>query len=397
MKKLKILILSAHYPSEMTSGMGLILGNSITAMIKRKDIKVVLGTITQKVNDANNYYGGSKNNKIESYKLLYNIKRSTSSRIMIVRSLIKWLLTKSERSFLKEIKNVSKFSDIAVWFSSSWDPLSFYISKYCKCPVVHHPNDSITRFERMRKKNNFKAIRLFLARYQERRIINSGFKGIIYVSEKDANEAYNYCLKKSNIKIIDLPNGVDIDYFKPCNIIAKTYQKPLILLFTGALDYIPNLEAAEYLVKEIIPPVKSKYQLRLVGKSSSPKIYSLGKEDGSIIVTGWVSNIAEEYQAADIFIAPMISGTGFKNKIIEAMSCGLPILATDLALSGFKYCPPGVLKCKTPNDFASKIDYYAKYPQKRKLLGKLNRKFIINGWSWQDRTNRMISFLKECM
>lgn len=131
--------------------------------------------------------------------------------------------------------------------------------------------------------------------------------------------------KKDEILII--PNGVDHDYFKP-----QECEKKYDLVFTGNMSYAPNVNAVEYLANEILPIVRKtlpEVKLYIAGATPDPRIKKVASEH--IIVSGWLDDIRDAYAQSRVFIAPMRIGTGLQNKLLEAMSMGLPAITTPLA------------------------------------------------------------------
>ena len=128
-------------------------------------------------------------------------------------------------------------------------------------------------------------------------------------------------------EIVVVPNGVEFDKFA-----YQGEKKEYDLIFSGNMGYAPNVDAAEYLVREILPPLLVKFpNLRVVlcGATPAPRVQALSGEH--VIVTGWVDSMTEWYAKSRIFIAPMRMGTGLQNKLLEAMSMHLPCITSPLA------------------------------------------------------------------
>lgn len=131
--------------------------------------------------------------------------------------------------------------------------------------------------------------------------------------------------KKNEILII--PNGVDHDYFKP-----QSQEKRYDIVFTGNMSYPPNVNAVEYLANEILPIVWKSLpdaKMYIAGADPDPKVKKVANDH--IIVSGWLDDIRDAYAQSKVFIAPMRIGTGLQNKLLEAMSMGLPAITTPLA------------------------------------------------------------------
>ena len=131
--------------------------------------------------------------------------------------------------------------------------------------------------------------------------------------------------KKKEILII--PNGVEHDYFKP-----QPKEKKYDIVFTGNMSYAPNVNAVDYLANEILPLVWKQLPqttMYIAGATPAPEVRKAASEH--IIVSGWLDDIRDAYAQSRVFIAPMRIGTGLQNKLLEAMSMGLPAITTPLA------------------------------------------------------------------
>ncbi len=134
-------------------------------------------------------------------------------------------------------------------------------------------------------------------------------------------------------QIIVVPNGVDFDYFKPSEENKKDYD----IVFTGNMSYAPNVEAAVWLAEEILPHIRKKLPgttLLLAGASPVKRIRVLA--GNGITVTGWMPDIRDAYNRSRLFIAPLRTGSGLQNKLLEAMAMELPCITTTLANASLK-------------------------------------------------------------
>lgn len=144
----------------------------------------------------------------------------------------------------------------------------------------------------------------------------------IIISEQDRQHLS--FLEKENIRV--LPNGVDTLFFKPHTECKKEYD----IAFVGNMGYYPNVQAALFLAKKILPKlIKNfpKIRLLIAGARPTQEIKNLASEH--IHVTGWVEDIRTAYASAKIFVAPIFYGRGQQNKILEAMSMGIPCITSD--------------------------------------------------------------------
>ena len=130
-----------------------------------------------------------------------------------------------------------------------------------------------------------------------------------------------------------VPNGVDTDYFNQA--IKQSSEETFSIVFTGNMSYAPNVDAARWLVKEIMPLVwkqcPSGVNVLIAGADPKPAVKALAGPN--VTVSGRLDDIRTAYASAKIFVAPMRIGSGMQNKLLEAMSMGLPCVTTSLAAS----------------------------------------------------------------
>ena len=184
-------------------------------------------------------------------------------------------------------------------------------------------------------------------------------------------------------EIVVVPNGVDTDFFqhKPC-------EKQFDLIFTGNMAYTPNIQAAEYLVREILPELQKKYpavSVVLCGATPSPKVLSLrGK---NVTVTGWVEDIRFYYAQSRIFIAPMQLGTGLQNKLLEAMAMQIPCIASSLASKPLEVVSQKeILICNDVKDYANAVDTLLTNAELYQSIAQNGYEFVKKNYNWNSTT-----------
>ncbi len=155
---------------------------------------------------------------------------------------------------------------------------------------------------------------------------------LIAMSNEDKEYISNRVPGIGRIDVVE--NGVDIPFFLQ---VKKQLTKDFVVLFVGTFKWLPNVEAVEYLVKEVWGKVKAAIptaKLWIVGNSPTPHISSFADTDASILVKGKVEDIRDAYKHANVLLAPVWSGKGTRYKILEAMATETPVVATDLAVEG---------------------------------------------------------------
>ncbi len=178
--------------------------------------------------------------------------------------------------------------------------------------------------------------------------------------------------KKRN-QILIIPNGVDHTFFKPMQADTKYH-----VVFTGNMAYPPNINAAEFLVKEIMPIVwqkQSNTRVFLAGATPDKRVKVLASE--RVTVSGWLDDIRSAYAESRIFIAPMRIGTGLQNKLLEAMAMRLPCITTPIANKALDG-KHGVdlLVGKTAEELANNIMFYIKNGDETRQIAEQGFQFV---------------------
>lgn len=176
------------------------------------------------------------------------------------------------------------------------------------------------------------------------------FKNWVVCSPVDADYLRNNL--SSDILLSTIPNGVNVQYYAPTN----TPSQSNILLISGLFTKFVNIEAAEYFVKDIFPLILEKRPdalLYLVGPAGT-QVRKLSQKN--IIVTGEVLDMRPYVTRATIVCVPVLTGTGTRNKILQAWSIGRPVVSTPEGAEGLVGTNGEELFiAKSPDEFAEKV------------------------------------------
>jgi sugar transferase (PEP-CTERM/EpsH1 system associated) len=129
------------------------------------------------------------------------------------------------------------------------------------------------------------------------------------------------------------PNGVALDDFA----FVRSGHDPNRVAFTGNLGYFPNVDAVEWFVRDVLPRVRRvRPQTTFVAAGARPhrRLRALASTDGVVLVQGDVPDVGSVLTRAAVSVAPMHAGSGQPLKVLEAMACGTPVVATPVAASG---------------------------------------------------------------
>ena len=236
----------------------------------------------------------------------------------------------------------------------------------------------------------FYQIETFLLKKYEKAIAPF-FNHKTIISQQDKN-----LLGVSEIKII--PNGVDLDFFKENSLSVICYSlsnernakpgnsnsKPFNITFVGNLGYYPNVQAAKFLVKSILPLLKHEMpniKILIAGARPTHEILSLANDN--VTIKSWLPDIREAYSQANMFVAPIFHGSGQQNKILEAMAMGLPCVTTSLVNNAISATPEkAILLADTEGVFALQILKLLQDIDYQILVKNNARTFVETHYSW---------------
>jgi polysaccharide biosynthesis protein PslH len=179
-----------------------------------------------------------------------------------------------------------------------------------------------------------------------------------------------------------IPNGVDASYFAPDPSEPRDSSR---VVFTGVMSYAPNVLAAEFLAQRVFPlvrRVRRDARLAIVGRAPAPRVRALEELD-CVEVTGEVDDVRPWLRGSGAYACPMVSGTGIKNKLLEAMACGAACVATPLALQGLRVTAGReVVVGKTAKELADGLLGILADGESRDRLGQAARRYVVREHDW---------------
>lgn len=189
-----------------------------------------------------------------------------------------------------------------------------------------------------------------------------------------------------------IPNGVDFEYFKPVET-PKTYD----LVFTGNMQYPPNVMSAIFLIDKILPLIrKAGREVRVLIAGANPAASLKSRENSMVRISGWQDDIRTSYNASRIFIAPMQIGTGLQNKLLEAMAMKLPCITSPLANGALKAEPSvQVLVCETAEEYAAAVIHLLDNPNFAENLAQAGQEYVQDRFNWNQASNPLITIIQN--
>jgi glycosyltransferase involved in cell wall biosynthesis len=219
-----------------------------------------------------------------------------------------------------------------------------------------------------------------LKRYEQNYL--SKFAAIVTITQAD-KKLLKELNPESNITVI--PNGVDLSLF-PRRITNQGGQR---IVFVGTMDRKANIDAAQFFALEIFPQVCKRYpeaSLEIVGAKPSPEVMELDSLPG-IKVIGKVTSMVEYLHWATLCVVPIRQGIGLKNRTLEAMAAGVPVVASDRALAELQVDSPNVplrvMRANTVEEYVYAIGRLFTEPKLREKLSENGRLFVEKEYTWE--------------
>lgn len=189
--------------------------------------------------------------------------------------------------------------------------------------------------------------------------------------------------------IAALENGIDFHSFDPAADFpaAEIDGDGPLLVFTGQMDYRPNVEAARSFAEEVLPKIREHRpdaRFAIVGRHPTPAVEKLAEHAG-VIVTGGVPDIRSWLAAADIVVAPLRMARGIQNKVLEAMAMAKPVVASEPAFEGIDAVPDRdiVVAADVAGEAHAVLALLAD-PQRAEAIGKAARQRMLDRYSWSS-------------
>lgn len=210
-----------------------------------------------------------------------------------------------------------------------------------------------------------------------------------------SGEDLDYLKKTHAIKNINLlPNGVDLTTFTAKD---HDYSHNKTLLFTGNMDYAPNVDAVQYFVQQIFPLIKKAHtnvQFVIAGQRPVKKVADLASED--VKVTGFVEDLAAVYNSASVVVAPLRFGAGTQNKVLEAMAMGVPVVCSNIGFKGLGIeSGEGAIMKTDPEGFAQAVNNLLSGEEHRREVGEKGMSVISGSFSWEAVAQQLEGYLRE--
>jgi sugar transferase (PEP-CTERM/EpsH1 system associated) len=205
-----------------------------------------------------------------------------------------------------------------------------------------------------------------------------------FVTEAEC-DLFRQAAPESTGRIDAMCNGVDAEFFSPDHAFVSPYRADEIpIVFTGAMDYWPNVDAAVWFAGEILPRLRQRnpsIRFYVVGRSPDPAVQALAGD--GVVVTGTVDDVRPYLAHAAVVVAPLRIARGIQNKVLEAMAMAKPVIAST-ACAGPIAAELGteLLAADTIDDYIAQIESLLADPVHADNIGTAARRRVLASYSW---------------
>jgi len=204
---------------------------------------------------------------------------------------------------------------------------------------------------------------------------------VIAVSAEDAHILRHY---RADGRVGVVTNGIFVDEYHESD--EQLDLGEHVLVFTGKMDYRPNVDAMVWFADSVLPLVQTRIQdarLYIVGQKPHPRLEKLRYRD-YIEISGWVQDVQPFLKGASVYVAPLRMGSGTRLKILEAMAAGCAVVATPIAISGMRpEAKTALVVAEDAGKMAEEIIKLLQNPGQRVVMGENAQNFVKQYYDWK--------------
>ncbi len=209
-----------------------------------------------------------------------------------------------------------------------------------------------------------------------------------YLATIKEAELFRSLAPDSAARVQALSNGVDTDFFVP----QPDRYSPFAtgeqaIVFTGAMDYWPNVDAVCWFAAEVLPALRARHpglRFHIVGRSPAPAVLALASDAAAgIQVTGTVPDVRPYLQHASVVVAPLRLARGIQNKILEAMAMARPVVAAASCVEAMTARDGNqLLAAISASDFVAAVDMLLADAGQAAAIGCAGRAHVLEQYGW---------------
>ena len=240
----------------------------------------------------------------------------------------------------------------------------------------------------LRERLNLPLLKRYEAQYCRK------FTNLVVTTPEDATQIHQLCPERP---VHVVTNGVDLAQFPYRSHDPGGHD----LVFVGAMDTTANIDAAIFFSQQVWPLIRQKYAeatFYIVGTRPTAEVLALNEQPG-VVVTGKVPSTIAYLHKASVCVVPLRMGYGIKNKTLEAMAAGIPVVASDRGLEGLAVdgapVPLRALRANSVEDYVSAIIQLFEKVDLRAALSHHARTMIESDYTWTQAGQTYCQILSQ--
>lgn len=385
---MKVLVVMNTIPYPMENGQNLRIYNYVRLLCRRYEFDLIAQWTDEVPNEIKNIFNS-----------IYTVEFPTAGET-VHKGIKRWLASFSVNQMIVRNEHYSEIMDSllkerlydVVWIAGENVMASVPVN--IGTPILADlVDDSV--LPHLRKLRNSKGLKEFV-RYAKRAFMAYRFEKKYFssvdqcwvVSEVDA-KAFSRVCRKTPVTVIS--NGVDDQLFQPID----APSDPNSIVFEGNMSFEPNISAVVHFCHNILPLILKKnplVKLTIVGKDPDADVQALISD--SVEVTGFVDDVRPYLARASVFVSPMLTGAGIKNKILQAWSMAKPVVATSLSTGGLcAESGKNIVIADSNEAFSSAVLTLISDEALRRSIGEEARKTIKNSFTWERKADELDGLL----
>lgn len=285
------------------------------------------------------------------------------------------------RSLQAEVDRQAATCDLAYAYSSS---MCAFLERLPIPSVMHFAELDSDKWRQYGERERFPMSWIYRREYKtlrtvEKRLAAVGAENVLCTTlEKEIFDR-----EIPGVSSMVLRNGIDLDYYRP----APDQVEPGHIVFTGVMDYLPNVDGCVWFVSEVLPRLRERcgedVRFTIIGTDPNAEVLALAKEPG-VTVTGFVDDTRDWLRRGAITVAPLRIARGIQNKVLEAMAMGHPVVGTTSATQGVEgEDGRDYVVADTADALFESVARLLENPDEGRALGQRGRRFVEDRYDWE--------------
>ncbi|MBX3610158.1 MAG: TIGR03087 family PEP-CTERM/XrtA system glycosyltransferase [Hydrogenophaga sp.] len=201
-------------------------------------------------------------------------------------------------------------------------------------------------------------------------------------------------------RVTAMGNGVNASFFQPDVAVDSPFaEQELPIVFTGAMDYWPNVDGVRWFAEDMLPAIRQRYpraRFWIVGRNPTPAVQALTSD--AVSVTGTVPDVRPYLKHAAAVVAPLRVARGLQNKILEGMAMAQPVVTVSSCADAIgAQADEGLCRADTVDGFVNQVCEWLANAEQRWRVGEQARRFVLDHFSWDAHLSVIDRDLAGCI